>query len=397
MDVNSINQTDVFSVLAEQSTYRESLANSALSSAIDLYTKGEYSRSVKEFQRAAAMSPGSSYALEAYNYMAQAYLQLDELPKAVDAYKKALKLDPSRDDIHTSLGNLYFFQKNYEDALGEYEKAAKLNPTSSARFSLGQAYMYTGRHAQAEEQFTMVQRLEPDKPNGYYGLGQNYARQGLYSDAIDAFKQAIDLDDDFWDAYSEMGHAYADSGQIADAKGILEILDEKAPELADALNIHIYQARAPKISFVYPTKGTFPYYRHSANTQVSALDAYLANANTSKTFSMVFQFDKEMDRESVENILNWRIARAAGTGPGQAYNFGMTLPQSEVQLNPFPINVYYDSTAWTATVWFEIRQNASGDGTIDPSHIEFSFKGKDTFGVAMDVRGDQFSGFSRVA
>ncbi len=397
MDVNSINQMDVFSVLAEQSTYRESLANSALSSAIDLYTKGEYGLSVKEFQRAAAMAPGSSYAVEAYNYMAQAYVQLDDLPKAIDAYKMALKLDPSRDDIHTSLGNLYFFQKRYEDALGEYERAAKLNPTSSARFSLGQAYMYTGRYAQAEEQFTMVQRLEPGKPNGYYGLGQNYAKQGLYSDAIDAFKHAIEIEDDFWDAYSEMGHAYADSGKIAEAKEVLEILDQRDSELADALSIHIYQARAPKISFVYPTEGTFRYYGLSANTQVSALDAYLANANASKTFTMVFQFDKEMDRESVENILNWRIGRAKGTGPGQAYNFGMALPQSEVQLNPLPINVYYDSTSWTATVWFEIQQNASGDGTIDPSHIEFTFKGKDTFGVAMDERGDQFSGFSRVA
>lgn len=112
---------------------------------------------------------------------------------------------------------------------------------------------------------------------------------------------------------------------------------------------------------------------------------------------MAFQFDKEMDRESVENILNWRIGRAEGTGPAQAYNFGMALPQSEARLNPFPINLCYDFIAWTATVWFEIQQNASGDRTIDPSHIEFTFKGKDTFGMAMDETGNQFSGFSRVA
>lgn len=396
MDVSAINRSDVFSVLAERSTYRESLANSALTGAIDLYTKREYSRAIKEFQRAAAMSPGSSYAVEAYNYMAQAYVQLDELPKAIGAYKQALRLDSTRDDIHTSLGNLYFFQQSYEEALSEYGKAARLNPTSSTRFSLGQAYMYTGRYAQAEEQFTMVQRLEPDKPNAYYGLGQSYTKQGLYSNAIDAFKKAIEIEGDFWDAYAELGHAHADSGQIAEAKEVLDILNEKNSDLAGELSIHIYQARAPKISFAYPTKGTFPYYGFSANTRVSALDAYLANANASKTFTMVFQFDKEMDRGSVENILNWRIGRAQGKGPGQAYNFGMAPPRSEVQLNPIPVNVYYDSTAWTATVSFEIRQNASGDGTIDPSHIEFTFKGKDTFGVAMDKSADQFSGFSRV-
>ncbi|NTV42296.1 MAG: tetratricopeptide repeat protein [Syntrophobacteraceae bacterium] len=397
MDVSKLNQTDIFSYLEQQSARRESLANGALSSGIDLYTKQKYGEAIKEFQRAAALSPISSYAVEALNYMAQAYVQLDDLPKAVDTYKKSLRLDPSRDDIHISLGNLYFFQERYDEALGEYEKAAKLNPTSSVRFSLGQAYMYSGRYNQAEEQFNTVQRLERNKPNGYYGLGQNYAMQGLYSEAVSAFKKAIEVKGDFYDAYAEMGHAYADSGQIAEAREVLDVLKEKSSSLADDLSVHIYQARSPKILFAYPTQGTFPYYGFSANTPVSALDAYLANANTSKTFSMVFQFDKEMDRESVENALNWRVGRAAGSGPGQAYNFGMALPPTEVQINPFPINVYYDSTAWTATIWFEIQQNSSGDGTIDPSHIEFTFKGKDTFGLAMDRGSDQFSGFSRVA
>jgi hypothetical protein len=109
---------------------------------------------------------------------------------------------------------------------------------------------------------------------------------------------------------------------------------------------------------------------------------------------MVIQFDKQMDRESVENVANWQISRAIGQGPGQAYNFGLSIPSTEVTISPIPQSVYYDETDLTAKVFFQIQQNASADGTIDPMHIEFKFSGKDIFGYEMDPDHDQFTGFS---
>ena len=329
--------------------------------------------------------------------MAQAYLRLNDSQGAIDAYKQSIKLNPSRDDTRISLGNLYFFEKRYAEAQQEYEQALKLNPSATNRFSLGQAYMYVDRYSDAEIQFRQVQSLEPNKPGGYYGLGQNYARQGLYSDAIAAFKNAIDVKPDFYDAYAEMGYAYADSGQMDEAREMLDLLKDKAPTLADNLSSYIYQVHPPKILFAHPFRSSFPYYGFSTGTPIAALDAYLANANASKTFTMMFQFDKEMDRESVENPLNWKISRAMGPNPGQIYNFGMAIPSTEIQINPYPLSIYYDATAWTATVQFNIQQSPSADGTIDPSHIQFTFIGKDRLGVAMDPKSDQFTGFSGVA
>jgi tetratricopeptide (TPR) repeat protein len=328
--------------------------------------------------------------------MAQAYLKLNNTQGAIDAYKKASQLDRSRDDIHTNLGNLYFSENRYQEAQQEYEQAVKLNPSANNRFSLGQAYMYNGRYSDAETQFRQVQNLEPHKPKGYYGLGQNYAKQGLYSDAVSAFQSAIDLKQDFYEAYAELGYAYADSGKIDEANGILDVLKDKAPTLVSTLSKSISQNDPPKFLFVQVVDSSFEYY-FSAGTAVSALDSYLANANASKTFTMVFQFDKAMDRESVENLLNWKISRSMEFGPGQMYNFGMAIPSTEIQIAPLPINVLYDAEEMTATVKFTIQQNASANGTIDPSHIEFTFTGKDQFGNEMDPKKDQFSGFSGIA
>ena len=139
--------------------------------------------------------------------------------------------------------------------------------------------------------------------------------------------------------------------------------------------------------------GTFMYLM-PRKTQVSVLDEYLENANAEVTFKMVFQFDKEMDRESVENKFNWNITRATGSGPGQVYNYGFPIPDTEVKIPLFPEHVYYNPDDLTATVYFKLKQNADATGTIDPSHIEFKFTGTDTFGFAMNSNYDQFTGFS---
>jgi hypothetical protein len=112
---------------------------------------------------------------------------------------------------------------------------------------------------------------------------------------------------------------------------------------------------------------------------------------------MVFQFDKAMDRESVENLTNWKIGRSTSSQPGQIYNYGFKIPTTEIQVNPLPNNVYYDSETYQATVTFTIQQNSTADGTIDPTHIEFKFSGKDAFGQNMDPDFDQYIGFSGVA
>jgi hypothetical protein len=171
----------------------------------------------------------------------------------------------------------------------------------------------------------------------------------------------------------------------------LEILEKMDPALADMLNRYMYKAEAPRIEYA-SSQSSFPYY-FGPNTPLSALDSYLLNANTSSTFTIVFQFSKEMDRTSVENRFNWNISRSSLGGPGQAYNFGQDIPETEVTLDPFPELVVYDEDMLRATVTFRIYQNSAADGTLDPSHLVFKFFGEDLFGNAMDDKADEFSDF----
>ncbi len=236
----------------------------------------------------------------------------------------------------------------------------------------------------------------PQDPAGKYGLGLTFSRQGRYEDAIRMFKDAVAKKDDFYDAYAEMGYAYADLGEMDKAAELVSFL-ENADEagLAETLDRYMYKVDPPKIMFAY-SSSSFSYFA-PPKTPVSALGTYLETANSSKTFTMTFQFDKAMDRASVENIANWQISRSTQTGPAQAYNFGMSVPSTEASISPLPDNVYYDADNLTATVYFKVQQNSTADATIDPSHTEFKFTGKDIYGNSMNADFDQYIGFSGTA
>ena len=303
----------------------DTLANNALSRGIDLYMRKDYKGAVKEFQRSMGLSPQSSYAPEAAQYMADAHLALGDNRRAEKALKEGLRLNPYRDDIHVKLGNLYFTEERYSDAVRAYEKAVKLNGSSTNVFSLGQAYLQAGRHGEAEQQFLRVLRMEPETPYGNFGLGRNYSKQGRYEDAIRQFEMALDKESRFYDARAEMGYAMADTGDIDGAVRQVEILQNDAPELAETLSNYIYEVDPPKIRHAFVSSG-FSFY-FPMKTRVSTLDVYLQHANSEKMLSIKFMFDKEMDRASVENALNWRIARSSNPDPGGAYNFGRPLPE----------------------------------------------------------------------
>jgi len=393
--INSTSSAKLFSATIQNSTNLESLSNSALSNGIDLYIQKDYKGAIREFKRSIGLSPNSSYSTQATEYMANAYLELDDAENAIKTYKRTISLNTTNDELHIKLGNLFYAEERYHEAQNEYQKAVELNPTAQSHYSLGQAYLETGSYLDAQNQFSKVHRLDPDSPNGRYGIGLAYSKQERFEDAIRMFKEVVGRKKDFYDAYAEMGYAYADLGQMDEAQDIVNFLDRKESNLADILGGYMYKVDPPKFTFVHATSTflrTMP-----RNTLLSTLDDYLANANASKTFTMKFQFDKAMDRESVEDRFNWTIQRSSGSGPGEAYNFGFSVPDTEVTIPIYPDNVYYDSKTFSATVKFTITQNENADGTIDPSHIEFSFKGKDKYGITMDSEFDQVTGFSGIA
>lgn len=386
----------LFSSAIQQQAQRDNIANGALVNGTKLYSDKKYNEAIKEFKRAISLSPYSANTVDAYNFMAATYLKLNKPEDAVKAYKSAISLDPYRDDSHMKLGNVYMSLNRNSEAESEFKSAIKLNPSSTGNiYTLGQLYINSGRYNEAENQFAKITNLAPRKADGYYGLGQAYSKQEKYEDAVKQFKEAINMDGDFKYAYADMGYAYADSGQMEEATEQVDILKIMDTNLADTLSEYISKVSAPKILFVDYAAGTFS-TSLPPRTTLPFLDSSLATPNVSKDFSVALYFDKPMDMLSVLNPTNWQIKRAPYGTPGGAYNWGLSVPETEVTVPSLPKSIIYDPDNNKATLTFTLTQNAEGNGTIDPSHIIFKFNGKDVDGIIMDEARNEFDGMAGV-
>jgi tetratricopeptide (TPR) repeat protein len=395
MDVMTAGIADnLFSASVNQSASMDTLSNQALSSGIDKYMAKDYAGAAKDFSRAFGLSPYSGNAYDATKYTSMAYQAMGETEKSIKAYERAIQVNPMDDRLQLDMGNILFGQQRYGEAIEAYEEAVRLYDDGTNRFSLAQAYMKTNRYNDAENQFSKIIQMGGDNArNGYYGMGQVYRKQEQYREAIGQFERALSMDSDFFGAYAEIGYTYADAGMMDEAESVKADLESKDSNAAIMLNDYIGKKTQPKIMFAY-ADSSFKYFM-GPKSPVSIMDDYLANAGAEKTYAIKFQFNKEMDRESVESVFNWNISRSKESGPGLRYNNGLSVPSTEISLPQFPVNVYYDQDSMTATLYFPVNQNAEANGTIDPSHIVFAFSGNDADGNAMDVAHDQFMGFSK--
>ncbi|HET6514378.1 MAG TPA: tetratricopeptide repeat protein [Thermodesulfovibrionales bacterium] len=393
ISIGSTTIDALFTAIPEQQDQFDVLANNALSRGIDLYQKGNYDGAVKEFRRSVGLSPNSSYTQNAYDYMVQSLLKLGRTDEAIKAYQQAIKLDPMNDSYHLNLGNVYFSLNRYDDAVAEYKESVRINPTSTLnRYSLGQAYLQTGNYAEAERAFKTVATQTSHDANVMFALGQTYRRMGRYNDAVDELKSAIATKKDFGYAYLELGFVYADEKNFDSAQEQVSALSSIDKSLATQLGSYIYQLKNPRILAAYSTD--LP-VTDGPGTKVSDIDPSLATPNSTKRFVMHFIFSKPMDVSTVQNPAFWSITKADGRNWGGVYNWGMPTPATEVSL-PVPDVVFYHENTQTADVTFQISQNASGDGTLDPAHLVFRFRGKDAYGMTMDQSADEYSGFSKI-
>lgn len=137
---------------------------------------------------AAAQAPAPASDREEFERLfarAMALHQAGDLLGAVDDYKRALVIDPSRGDALSNLGAAYVGLGQFDDAIRQYELALKSDPTAATvRFNLGLAYYKSGRPAEAIPQFRRVVASEPDAKNAYLILADAFLQTGEDAEVV---------------------------------------------------------------------------------------------------------------------------------------------------------------------------------------------------------------------
>jgi len=388
--LSGVGGDSVFAAASQAGASRSQLASAALARGAKLMKDGQYREAIPEFQRAIGFQPDSSVA---QRYIGRAYALLGEKEQAVHAYRRAVSVAPDSLDARLDLARIHQQYGQLDQAEKQYLAVQQRDPRSvSVTASLGYLYLGQGRFAEAETQFQRLVRLTPNDPGARRAIGQLRNEQGRHSEAVIELQRALAIDPRDAGALSDLGVAYFRLDDRDRAETVVEELyrfeTDQASALAYQLQLEMF---TPEIAYLDSARSTF---RSSLGpgTPLATLDPKLSEPGESHRFEMVFTFNQPMDAASVQNQFRWSITRAAG-GEAGLYNNGINRdPGREVSIKPIPFAVRYDPETNRAHVYFDIKQNAAGNGVMDPSHWVFRFSGTDAAGNPMDSRGDQYSG-----
>ncbi len=180
--------------------------------------------------------------LEAHKLLGRIYLRsLGDMPGngngsenvlklAIEQYEEIVKIEPNNVDDHLLLGRLYRLNNDLQKAEDELKTAVKLDPSSEeAVTTLALLYTDEGDSAHALQVLSSV----PDTGRSaklYSALGATYEQRKDYKSAIDAYKHAIRLDRDNLDAIRGLAENLLNDGQVDAALDQYKVIADANPE-----------------------------------------------------------------------------------------------------------------------------------------------------------------------
>jgi TolB-like protein/DNA-binding winged helix-turn-helix (wHTH) protein/Tfp pilus assembly protein PilF len=228
-------------------------------------------RAIVHLRQATQLDP--NYAL-AYAGLADAYCSLgvigdvaaaEVFPKARIAAEKALALDNSLAEAHTSLAYVKFsYDWDWNGAEAEFKRAIALNPNYATahqwygqflrlmgreeeaivegqksldldpmsliiNVEAGLPYHYLQRYDEALRHYRKALEVDPNFALAHHDIGWVLEAQAKYSEAIEEFERAVQISD-VAALWSSLGHAYGMAGRRQDAIRVLHRLADLRKE-----------------------------------------------------------------------------------------------------------------------------------------------------------------------
>jgi TolB-like protein/Tfp pilus assembly protein PilF len=181
--------------------------------AFQLYVKGRYfwnkwtpeqiNKARSYFEQAIEKDP--SYALayaglsDCYAVPANPLPPREKMPKARAAAMKALELDDTLAEVHTTLARvLMTYDWNWSGAKKEFELAIELNSRYAMAHQWYAAYWQAmGRSDKSIGERKRALELDPLSVFMNFGLALSFYHAGQYDQAIEQFKKTLEMDENF--------------------------------------------------------------------------------------------------------------------------------------------------------------------------------------------------------
>ncbi|MBS1258621.1 MAG: Cell division coordinator CpoB [Candidatus Scalindua arabica] len=174
----------------------------------------------------------TSEEIEKYITLGDNYFKEGKFDEAIAEYKKAMEIKP-RDDILNKLGQAHqqkrlagkpegqpakidtFTSKKALDEMPRLEREQELS--IEELYDRGISYYDKGMVDKAIEEFKEVLELDPEDAETHYNLGNAYADKLMFDEAMEEYKKAIDIKPEFINAYLSLSTLYLDMDMVDEA------------------------------------------------------------------------------------------------------------------------------------------------------------------------------------
>lgn len=134
-----------------------------------------FDQAVEAYQKAIERRP---FYADAHVGLGDALAAKGDVDGAIGAYQRALAYNPVNPRVYVSLGKIYYGEKSlYYEAVNAYKRALDLDPQSvEARMGLGEVYEDKGLYKEAIDAYRRVIELEPNQAEALYNLALVYEK-----------------------------------------------------------------------------------------------------------------------------------------------------------------------------------------------------------------------------
>ena len=180
--------------------------------------EGKYEAAVQAFTKAIEVDPKDYFA---HFNLAFAYGALKKDPEAIAEYRKTLELKPGLYEAELNGGIVFMRQKQPADALPLLAHAVEQKPSEfRPRYYLAEAQYQTGAYSDAEANYRLALEIDAKSAAAEFGLAHALVKEGKLADAAPHYRQAAQLDPRYHDDLLELAQFYEQNHQMDEAIAI---------------------------------------------------------------------------------------------------------------------------------------------------------------------------------
>lgn len=152
------------------------------------------------------------------NSRGYAYYEQGDFNKAIEAYTRALEIEPRFVEAYSNRGMAYYAQGRFDQAIVDYNQALGLSPRDAkARLNRGAVYHRLGQFDLAQADYSQSIASDPAFAAAYSNRGMTLAAQGRFDQALLDYTKALELNPTSADVYINRADIYRKTGTVEQA------------------------------------------------------------------------------------------------------------------------------------------------------------------------------------